>query len=128
MAQEHWQVAPALDDLGTGQFSVALLALNRSRAGIDVGAFADHAGEEVFVGQLRVGVGNGLARDPQLLGQQAAGRQLCASGQTPGFDGATQLLIQLTGQILAAVDHNVKFHTDEAPEAIWRARQITAVA
>jgi hypothetical protein len=53
---------------------------------------------------------------------------LRASGQAPGFNGAAQLLIQLTGKILAAVDHDVKFHTDEAPETIWRARQITAVA
>ena len=74
MAQEHRQVAPTLDHRCTGQLGVALLALDLRRARIDVGAFADHAGEEVFVRQLRVSVGNGLARNTQLLGQQTAGR------------------------------------------------------
>ena len=103
------------DHLGTGQLGVALLALHLRRAGVDIGAFADHPGEEIFVGQLRISVGNGLARDAQLLGQQAARRQLRTRRQPPGLNRRAQLLIQLTGKILAAVDHDMKFHTDEAP-------------
>lgn len=45
-----------------------------------------------------------------MLGEQAAGRQLRTGGQAPGADGFVQLLVQLFGQILAAVDHDVQFH------------------
>ncbi|MNI41327.1 hypothetical protein D3C73_955770 [compost metagenome] len=56
VAQEYRQVTPGLDDLGTGQLGMALPGLCLGRPGVDVGAFADHAGQVVFVGQLRVRV------------------------------------------------------------------------
>ncbi len=63
VTEEHRQIAPALDHLGTGQLGVALLALHLRRSGVDVGAFADHAGEEVFVGQLRMEVSEMVLRE-----------------------------------------------------------------
>ncbi|MGF6706315.1 hypothetical protein ABIA58_003185 [Pseudomonas frederiksbergensis] len=97
---------------------MALLVDDFRRPGIDVSAFADHSGEEVLVGQLRIRVGNGLARDPQLFGQQAAGRQLRPGCQATGFNGVAQLPVQLACQVLAAVDDNMKFHTGGAPGAV----------
>jgi hypothetical protein len=38
--------------------------------------------------------------------------------QAPGLDGAAQLVVQLTCQVLAAIDDNMQFHTDEASGAI----------
>ncbi|MNB90327.1 hypothetical protein D3C75_373840 [compost metagenome] len=61
MTQEYRQVAPGFDHLKAAKLRVVLFTLHLRRARIDVGAFADHAGEEVFVGQLGVGIGNGLA-------------------------------------------------------------------
>ncbi|MNE82980.1 hypothetical protein D3C80_1797540 [compost metagenome] len=81
--------------------------LHFRRPCVDVGAFADHAGEEVFIGQLCVGVGNGLARNPQLFGQQATGRQLRPGCQATGLDGAAQLVVQLAGEVFAAIDDNM---------------------
>ncbi|MNI43866.1 hypothetical protein D3C73_982100 [compost metagenome] len=86
---------------------MALLALNFRGPRVDVGAFADHPGEKVLIGQLRIGIGNGLARDAQLLGQQATWRQLCPGCQAARFDSAAQLLVQLARQILAAVNDDV---------------------
>lgn len=99
---------------------MALFTLDFRSPSVDVGAFADHPGEEVFVGQLSVGVGNGLARNAQLLGQQATGWQLRPRRQTPGLDGAAQLVVQLTCQVLAAIDDNMQFHTGEAPGQLRR--------
>ncbi|MNY29672.1 hypothetical protein D3C86_1637240 [compost metagenome] len=107
VAQKHRQRAPGLDHLETRELGMALLALDFGGPRIDVGAFADHPGEEVFVGQLRVGIGNGLAGNAQLLGQQAAGWKLCPGCQTARFDGAAQLLVQLARQVLAAIDDNM---------------------
>jgi hypothetical protein len=50
-----------------------------------------------------------------LLGQQATGWQLRPRRQAPGLDGAAQLVVQLTCQVLAAIDDNMQFHTGEAP-------------
>ncbi|MNL42167.1 hypothetical protein D3C87_1646080 [compost metagenome] len=107
MAQKYRQLAPALDDIKTGQFRMALFMGDFRRPGIDVGAFADHPGQKVVVGQLGVGVGNGLARNAQLLRQQSAGRKLRPGCQAAGFDGTAQLLVQLACQVLAAVDDNM---------------------
>jgi hypothetical protein len=107
VAQKYWQVAPGFNDLETGQFRMALFTLDFRSPGVDIGAFADHPGQEVFVGQLSIGVGNGLARNAQLLGQQATGRQLRTGCQTSGLDRAAQLVVQLTGQVLAAIDDNM---------------------
>ncbi|MNZ51292.1 hypothetical protein D3C78_691020 [compost metagenome] len=61
MTQEYRQVAPGFDHLKAAKLRVVLFTLHFRRARIDVSAFADHPGEEVFVGQLGVGIGNGLA-------------------------------------------------------------------
>ncbi|MNH24981.1 hypothetical protein D3C78_643310 [compost metagenome] len=107
MTQKHRQVAPVLDHLEAAEFGVVLFTLHLRRACVDIGTFADHPGEEVFVSQLGVGVGNGLARNTQLFGQQAAGGQLCPGGQATGLDSAAQLVVQLAGQVLATVDDNM---------------------
>ncbi|MNK99313.1 hypothetical protein D3C87_1197010 [compost metagenome] len=107
VAQKHRQVAPGLDHLETCQLRMALFAFDFRSAGIDVSALADHPGEVIFVGQLRVGIGNGLARNAQLLGEQAARWKLRPCCQTTRFDGAAQLVVQLARQILAAVNDNM---------------------
>ncbi|MNP47044.1 hypothetical protein D3C76_1410810 [compost metagenome] len=61
VAQKYRKFAPGLDHLKAGELVRALLALDFRGPGVDVGAFADHPGEEVFIGQLGIGIGNGLA-------------------------------------------------------------------
>ncbi|MNN27546.1 hypothetical protein D3C81_1410850 [compost metagenome] len=74
--QGHLHVAPQADHRGTGQARF----LDRCRwvaaAGVDEGAAAHFADQQIVVRQARIGVGHGLARHAQLLGQQSRGRQL----------------------------------------------------
>lgn len=80
-------------------------------ASIDEGAFADPTNQKILVCQLCVDVGNGLARNTELLGQQAGRRQLRACCQATALDRAAQLIVQLPREILSALDDNMKFHT-----------------
>ncbi len=87
--------------------------LTRLRVCADEGAASDHGAEQAISAlsaQARVGLGDGLARDLQLLGQEARGRQLRADGQVSMLNGLVQLLVELIGQAFAADQVNVQFH------------------
>ncbi len=110
LAQHGGALLPALERRGSGQGNGARLAAAQRLARGDEGTPADHAAQQVVVGQPRIGLGHGLARHTQLLCQQAAWRQLGTGGQVAAVDAGAQLLVKLVGQAFAAFQANVQFH------------------
>ena len=57
----------------------------------------------------------GLARDAELRGEIARGRQTRAAGEAPLQDTGAQLPIDLPGEVVMPLNGNVDFHSDWLP-------------
>ena len=118
----HGCVAPMLDHRGPGQFIGLDRLCGVGHVAVDEGAGADPSDQQVVVGEVAVGIGDGLARHPQLFGEQPGRRQACAGGQGAQGNGLAQLFGDLFGQIAAAAEGDVQFHVAARLERAGRIR------
>ncbi|MNM61787.1 hypothetical protein D3C81_730950 [compost metagenome] len=106
-AQGRGRGFPAGNARGAGQRRAGMAALRRGVRRLHETAHADLTCQQLFITELVIDVGYRLARQPQLAGQQARGRQLLAIGQPARADGLAELAVQLSAQVARAVDQDM---------------------
>ena len=106
-AQGRWRRFPAGDALRAGQRRAGVAALRRGVRRLHEAAHADFADQQLFITELVIHVGHRLARQAQLAGQQARGRQLLPVRQPARADGLAELAVQLAAQVARAVDQDM---------------------
>ncbi|MNN13771.1 hypothetical protein D3C81_1268120 [compost metagenome] len=107
VAQGRGRRFPAGDALRAGQRRAGVAPLRRGVRRLHEAAHAHFADQQLFITELVIHVGHRLARQAQLAGQQARGRQLLAVRQPARADGLAELAVQLAAQVARAVDQDM---------------------